>query len=135
MDDHMVFLVVACPCPHSDSAHATAHVVRLAAEGDAGTARRMLSAQAGASTVDSHGFDGAVVLDAKLSRREVAVAQLVRRAMTNREIADALFLSPHTVNYHLRQIFRKLSISSRVLLAPLAQGVPRGRLQPSPTDP
>jgi DNA-binding NarL/FixJ family response regulator len=55
-----------------------------------------------------------------LTKQEQVVALLVGQAMTNRQIASRLYLSPHTVNYHLRQIFRKLGITSRVDLAKLA---------------
>ncbi len=56
-----------------------------------------------------------------LSRTQRAIARMVSQAMTNQQIARRLFLSPHTVNYHLRQIFRKLGINSRVELARIAQ--------------
>jgi DNA-binding CsgD family transcriptional regulator len=52
-----------------------------------------------------------------LSETERAIARFVGQAMTNREIAARMFLSPHTINYHLRQIFRKLEIHSRIELA------------------
>jgi DNA-binding NarL/FixJ family response regulator len=54
---------------------------------------------------------------ASLSTREREVAELVRNRMTNPEIAAALFLSPKTVETHLRNIFRKLDASSRVEVA------------------
>jgi DNA-binding CsgD family transcriptional regulator len=48
------------------------------------------------------------------------VAQLVVNGLTNREIADRLFVSPHTVNTHLRHVFAKLEVNSRVDLTRLA---------------
>jgi DNA-binding CsgD family transcriptional regulator len=48
-----------------------------------------------------------------------AVAELVAAGRTNRQIARAMYLSHHTVDFHLRQIFRRLGISSRVQLARL----------------
>ena len=56
-----------------------------------------------------------------LNDMERTIAHLVNQSMTNRQIAKRVFLSPHTVNYHLRQIFRKLDINSRVELARLTQ--------------
>ncbi|GIE94614.1 helix-turn-helix transcriptional regulator [Paractinoplanes rishiriensis] len=53
---------------------------------------------------------------ALLSDRELQVAELVGMALTNQQIAVRLSRSPHTVNYHLRQIFRKLGLASRVEL-------------------
>jgi Bacterial regulatory proteins, luxR family len=38
---------------------------------------------------------------------------------TNREVAERLFVSPHAVNSHLRHVFAKLGIDSRVELADL----------------
>ncbi|XVS62498.1 LuxR C-terminal-related transcriptional regulator [Actinosynnema sp. CA-299493] len=55
-----------------------------------------------------------------LSGAERDIARLVGVGLTNRQVAKQLYLSPHTVNYHLRGIFRKLGISSRVELARLA---------------
>jgi DNA-binding CsgD family transcriptional regulator len=46
---------------------------------------------------------------------------MVSDALTNQQIARRLSLSPHTVNYHLRQIFQKLGINSRVQLARIVQ--------------
>jgi len=54
---------------------------------------------------------------ASLTGAEVEVARLVSDGITNRAIADRLFLSPHTVNSHLRHIFAKLGINSRTELA------------------
>jgi len=49
-----------------------------------------------------------------LTEAEHAVTELVSDGLTNREVASRLFLSPHTVDSHLRHIFRKLDINSRV---------------------
>lgn len=51
-----------------------------------------------------------------LTSTERAVADLVARGLTNSEIAANLVLSPHTIDYHLRQIFRKVNVRSRVEL-------------------
>jgi DNA-binding CsgD family transcriptional regulator len=55
----------------------------------------------------------------RLTDRERAVAVLAGQALTNQQIAHRLDISRHTVNYHLRRIFEKLSIDSRVYLAQL----------------
>ena len=54
---------------------------------------------------------------AMLTGAERAVAEHVANGLTNRETATELFVSAHTVDYHLRQIFRKLGLRSRVELA------------------
>jgi len=64
--------------------------------------------------------DGQAVRWSDLTERELAVASLVGRGLTNQQIARRLTISPHTVNFHLRQVFRKLNIHSRVDLAVLA---------------
>jgi DNA-binding CsgD family transcriptional regulator len=57
---------------------------------------------------------------AALTTSELTVARLVAEGLTNREVAERLFVSPHTVNSHLRHVFTKLGINSRVELARLA---------------
>lgn len=57
---------------------------------------------------------------ARLTDAERGVAELVAAGYTNREVATKLFVSPHTVDYHLRHIFRKLDIDSRTQLARFA---------------
>jgi DNA-binding NarL/FixJ family response regulator len=52
-----------------------------------------------------------------LTKRELEIALLVTDRKTNREIAGALFLSGKTVESHLRHIFFKLGVSSRVEVA------------------
>jgi DNA-binding NarL/FixJ family response regulator len=53
------------------------------------------------------------VAAAGLTPRELEVLVLVARGQTNREIAAALVISPHTARRHLQNIFRKLGVSSR----------------------
>jgi DNA-binding CsgD family transcriptional regulator len=55
-----------------------------------------------------------------LTHSELEVVRLVAEGMTNRQVAGQLYVSPHTVNSHLRHAFSKLDINSRVELAHLA---------------
>ncbi|HXL96483.1 MAG TPA: AAA family ATPase [Streptosporangiaceae bacterium] len=53
---------------------------------------------------------------AAMTDSELTVAQLVAQGFTNREVAEQLFVSPHTVSSHLRHVFAKLGVNSRVEL-------------------
>jgi DNA-binding CsgD family transcriptional regulator len=57
---------------------------------------------------------------AAMTDSELPVARLVAQGLTNREVAEQLFVSPHTVSSHLRRVFAKLDINSRVELTRLA---------------
>jgi DNA-binding CsgD family transcriptional regulator/Flp pilus assembly protein TadD len=52
-----------------------------------------------------------------LTASELRVARMAAEGMTNREIAQALFLTENTIETHLRSVFRKLDIGSRSQLA------------------
>jgi ATP/maltotriose-dependent transcriptional regulator MalT len=67
--------------------------------------RRTRAGRAGGSSIDS------------LTERELQVARLVVDRKTNPEIAAELFLSQKTVETHLRNIFRKIDVTTRVELA------------------
>ena len=56
-----------------------------------------------------------------LTDAELQVARLAAAGCTNRGIADRLFVSPHTVNTHLRHVFGKLEIRSRVDLTRIVE--------------
>jgi DNA-binding CsgD family transcriptional regulator len=55
-----------------------------------------------------------------LTGAELRVVSCLARGMTNRTIADELFLSHHTVDAHLKHVYLKLDIHSRVELTVLA---------------
>ena len=60
-----------------------------------------------------------------LSKREGEILQLVADGLSNREIAEQLFLSRYTVESHVKHIYRKLAVSSRTMAVQKArsQGV------------
>jgi DNA-binding CsgD family transcriptional regulator len=60
-----------------------------------------------------------------LTERELQVARLVVDRKTNPEIAAELFLSQKTVQTHLRHIFQKMDVPSRVALARAVEGADR----------
>jgi DNA-binding CsgD family transcriptional regulator len=61
--------------------------------------------------------DVSTVVD--LTPQEVQVARLVRQGLSNRDAAAQLYVSPRTVDFHLRNVFTKLGVSSRTELTAL----------------
>jgi DNA-binding CsgD family transcriptional regulator len=66
---------------------------------------------------------------AAMTDSELAVARLVAHGLTNREVAEQLFVSSHTVSSHLRRVFAKLDINSRVELTRLASETDRASMR------
>jgi DNA-binding CsgD family transcriptional regulator len=93
---------------------------RMDMEGFAGRAERELSAtgeRARKRTVETR---------EELTIQEAQVARLARGGLSNSAIGERLFISQHTVAYHLRKVFTKLDIASRSQL---------GRVLPPSSDP
>jgi two-component system NarL family response regulator len=67
-----------------------------------------------------------------LTPRELEVLRLVARGMSNRDVAEQLFISENTVKNHVRNILEKLHLHSR--MEAVMYAVRRGLLDPNRTD-
>jgi DNA-binding NarL/FixJ family response regulator len=88
----------------------------LVTEGFAERARRELRATGETARKRSEDTRGT------LTPQEAHIARLARNGLSNPEIGAQLFISPRTVQYHLRKVFLKLDISSRNQLTRVLAG-------------
>lgn len=96
---------------------ALASFERIGATHDADRAARLLRDLGAAGRGTARGGEG-------LSRRESDVLALLAHGLTNREIADRLFISPKTVERHVTQLLGKLGLRSRAEAAAYAVSTP-----------
>lgn len=75
-------------------------------------ARRILALVHGADPATTNGADQPALEEA-LTRRETQILQCVANGMSNREIAEELSISRGTVETHVHNVYRKLSVTSR----------------------
>jgi DNA-binding CsgD family transcriptional regulator len=74
-------------------------------------------ARVGLRATGEHARKRTVETTGDLTPQESQISRLVAQGSTNQEIGTQLFISPSTVEYHLRKVFRKLGIKSRTQLA------------------
>ncbi|MEU1227835.1 AAA family ATPase [Streptomyces sp. NPDC005828] len=97
---------------------ALALYARAGAERDVARVRRRLRAAGVRRRPSTPGLSDAWP---ELTAAELRVARLVARGLTNRQAAEQLSLSPHTVSSHLRRAFTKLDVTSRAELTRLVK--------------
>lgn len=57
-----------------------------------------------------------ILIQKGLSNREAEVAELVSRGLSNKEVANQLFVTEKTVKFHLTNIYKKMNVKSRAQL-------------------
>lgn len=87
-------------------AGADIYIEKSSGAGEIGNAIRALI------TADG-GFEELTPADSKLSRRQKQLIVMLDRGLSNREIAEELGISEHTVKVHLWRLFRRLGVKSR----------------------
>ena len=105
-------LAVLSASPASDceevciDAGADIYIEKSSGAGEIGNAMRALLAADGQ-------FEELTPTDNKLSKRQKQLIVMLDRGLSNREIADELGISEHTVKVHLWRLFRRLGVKSR----------------------
>ncbi len=97
--------------------HLLAKCIRRVAEGQVWVNSQQMVYLLDEVTGKGNGHNGQNCSPPKLTRREESVVRLVVQGMVNREIAEQLRLSEHTIKNYLFRIFDKLGVSNRVELA------------------
>jgi DNA-binding NarL/FixJ family response regulator len=100
------------------------NAVRTVAAGDAllepSATRRLIEAYVAAPATNAAPARPTTTLPASLTAREVEILRLVAAGRTNSEIADRLYISPHTCKSHVSHILTKLEARDRIHLVVLA---------------
>jgi len=105
-------LAVLSASPSSDSeeaciqAGADIYIEKSSGASEIGAALRAL-------LVADSGFEELAPTDNKLSKRQKQLIVMLDRGLSNREIAEELGISEHTVKVHLWRLFRRLGVKSR----------------------
>jgi len=105
----------------SDIAGALHAAARGLAVLDPGVQARLLAATSGSATPPVDPVPIHRELPDGLTQREAEILGMISRGMTNPEIADALFLSGHTVKTHINRIFAKTGSRDRMAVARYAR--------------
>ena len=106
--NHNIELVKKCGGKEADQIDAGAdiYIEKSAGAQEIGNALRALMTTDGS-------FEELAPTDNKLSKRQKQLIVMLDRGLSNREIADELGISEHTVKVHLWRLFRRLGVKSR----------------------
>lgn len=108
-----------------DDTEAIVAAVREVSEGGA-----PMTASIARKVIDLFRRPRAPLADAELTDREEEVLSKLIEGKTNRQIAEALFIAPNTVAYHVKRIYKKLHVHSRA--EAVAKAMQRRRFGPVP---
>lgn len=100
-----------------------ADTIRVAAAGDIALSPKLMS-RLMSKVIAGDKPGGDTGAEEALSRRELEVLQLVKDGMTNRAIANTLYLSERTIKSYLAQVFKKFGVEDRT--AAVVEGLRRG---------